>query len=165
MPQASTGFSPFELLYGREVRGPLDVLKETWEAESKSNESVVGHVLEMREKMSHMTELVSENLQRAQQAQKRWYDQNARDREFQPADQVLVLLPTSTHKLLVQWQGPYPVLRRMGKVNYEIDLYDRRKWRRIFHVNMLKKWHTPVASASFNTDIAEAEDTLEETPT
>ena len=31
VPQASTGFSPFELLYGCAVRGPLDVLKETWE--------------------------------------------------------------------------------------------------------------------------------------
>jgi transposase InsO family protein len=30
VPQASTGFSPFELLYGREVRGPLNVLRETW---------------------------------------------------------------------------------------------------------------------------------------
>ena len=28
--QESLGFSPFELLYGRTVRGPLKVLKETW---------------------------------------------------------------------------------------------------------------------------------------
>ena len=27
VPQASTGFSPFELLYGRPVRGPLDILE------------------------------------------------------------------------------------------------------------------------------------------
>ena len=27
-PQESTGFSPFEMLYGHRVRGPLDILRE-----------------------------------------------------------------------------------------------------------------------------------------
>lgn len=30
VPQASTGFSPFEQLYRRNVRGPLAILKELW---------------------------------------------------------------------------------------------------------------------------------------
>ena len=41
IPQASTGFSPFKLVYGRSVREPMDILKETWEAEKNSDESVV----------------------------------------------------------------------------------------------------------------------------
>ncbi len=31
VPQASTGFTPFELLFGRQPRGLLDVAKEAWE--------------------------------------------------------------------------------------------------------------------------------------
>lgn len=38
--QASTGFASFEPLYGRPVRGLLDIVKEEWEAEEKSDESV-----------------------------------------------------------------------------------------------------------------------------
>lgn len=55
VPQAATGFSPFELLYGRTVRGPLDVLGESWVADEASNESVVSHILSMHDKMEKMS--------------------------------------------------------------------------------------------------------------
>ena len=155
VPQASTGFSPFELIYGRPVRGPLDILKESWETSNRSDESIVSYVLTMREKLEKMSELVQENLTRAQQQQKRWYDQTAREREFTSGDQVLVLLPTSTSKLLAQWQGPYSVVKRVGKVNYKVDMCDRRKRHRIFHVNMLRKWHIPTTTAYLAEEMSE----------
>ena len=61
VPQSSTGFSPFELLYGREVKGPLDIVKETWEASERSNQSVVSYVVSIREKLGKMAGLVREN--------------------------------------------------------------------------------------------------------
>ncbi len=149
VPQASTGFSPFELLFGREVRGPLDILKESWVANHRSSESVVSHVLAMRDRMESMTGLVQEHLKDAQARQKRWYDRRARDRVFQPGDQVLVLLPTSSSKLLARWHGPYKVIRKEGKVTYLIDLHDTRKRKRVLHVNMLREWHAPVATCLF----------------
>ena len=141
VPQASTGFSPFELLYGRDVRGPLDILRETWEGNESQNESVVSYVLSTREKLKQMVDCVHENLTKQQDRQKRWYDAKARMREFKPGDLVLVLLPTSTNKLLAQWQGPYQIVTRMGKLNYMLDMHDRRKRQRVFHVNMLKGYH------------------------
>ena len=108
VPQSSTGFSPFELVCGRQIRGPLDILKEIWETSNKSNDSVVSYVLAMQEKLSEMSELARENLAKAQKQQKRWYDENARERRFEPGEQVLVLLPTETSKLIsaVAWAIP-----------------------------------------------------------
>ena len=69
VPQASTGFSPFELLYGRDVRGSLDILRESWESSQKSDENIISYVLSTRDKLSKMAELVQENLSKAQAMQ------------------------------------------------------------------------------------------------
>ena len=147
--QASTGFSPFELVHGRAVRGPLDVLRESWEAHPRSSESVVSYVLSVQERLEKMSNLAQENLQRSQQTQKRWYDRNARERELKVGDHVLVLLPTSSNKLLAKWQGPYPILEKLGKVTYRVDMFDHVKRKRVFHVNMLRKWQMPESTALF----------------
>ena len=117
----------------------MDILKEVWENTSTYNdENVISYCLSMGERLREVTELVQVNLVKAQLRPKSWYDNGARLREFKPGDTVLVLLPTSSDKLLAQWQGPYQVLQRVGKVNYLIDMQDKR---RVFHVNMLKDFH------------------------
>ena len=78
VPQASTGFSPFELLYGRAVRGLLDIVKGAWEGSKSTKDSVVSYVLGVHNKLSKMAALAAEHLREAQADQKRWYDRNAR---------------------------------------------------------------------------------------
>ena len=41
VPHDSTGFSPFELLYGRNVRGPMMILKELWTEELDENQQTL----------------------------------------------------------------------------------------------------------------------------
>ena len=157
VPQASTGFAPFELLYGHTVRGPLDILSEIWQANAKSKESVVSHVLEVRKRLEGMRELASENLQKAQERQKAWYDRNSREREFSPDDQVLLLLPSTTNKLMACWQGPYRIVKKIGKVNYLIEMQDHQKSRRVYHINLLKKWESTRATCGLAKEIREEE--------
>lgn len=116
VPQCSTGFSPFELLYGRQVRGPLDMLKEEWTAEKPAQCSVISYVLQMREKLETIRTLAKENLQDAQKRQKVWYDNHAREKNLKPGQKVLVLLPSGACKLLAKWQGPYVITRKLGPV-------------------------------------------------
>ena len=165
VPQESTGFSPFELLYGREVRGPLDVLKEGWEPHSQSDVSVVSYVVQMRDKFAEMAKLVQCNMEAAQCLQKQWYDRTARERKLKAGDQVLVLLPTSSSKLLAQWQGPYSVVRPVGKVNYLIDMHDRRRRKRVLHINMLKQWHESVSANYLAQEGSTEEDGEDTIPT
>ncbi|CAM5159789.1 unnamed protein product [Eretmochelys imbricata] len=86
VPQESTGFSPFELLYGRRVRGPLDLMRDEWEGKATPDgESVVEYVLIFRERLAELMGLARENLARAQRKQKVWYDCTARAGPTPPA--------------------------------------------------------------------------------
>ncbi len=69
------------------------------------------------------------------------YNRGARLRNFTPGDKVLVLLPTSSSKLLAKWQGPFEVTRQVGDLNYEVVRTDRSGARQIYHLNLLKKWN------------------------
>ena len=154
VPQASRGFSPFELLYGHHVRGPLDVLSKTWQSSAKSEESVVSHVLSIRDKLEKMKYIADSNLEQAQL----WYDKNSREGEFQPNDMVLLLLPTAISKLLAQWQGPFRVVKKVGRVNYEIEMPHRRKKKQTYHTNLLKKWEPPSVLCSMVSEVDDEEE-------
>ncbi|KAK3732350.1 hypothetical protein QZH41_000535 [Actinostola sp. cb2023] len=54
VPTESTGYSPFELLYGRMVRGPLAVIKETWLERQPPNDNLLSHVLEIRQVLQRL---------------------------------------------------------------------------------------------------------------
>ena len=138
----------------------LDILRESWEASTKSSESMVSYVLSIQERLSKLQELAKANFTPAQKTQKTWYDRNARDRELQPGDQVLVLLPTSMNKLLAEWQGPYPVVCRVGRVVYEIEMKNRRRRKRRFHVSVLRKWIAPASSYFSAEDVSLDDDDM-----
>lgn len=141
VPQASTGYSPFELLYGRRPRGLLDLAKKVWEEQPTPLFSVVEHVEEMRERMMAIWPVVREHMAQAQHAQERVYNRGAQPREFQPDEKVLVLIPTTESKFLATWHGPYAIVEQVGKVNYKVRKPGRRKPLQFYHVNLLKKWH------------------------
>ena len=140
---AATGFSPFELLFGRQARGPLTLVKEQWTGRSNLSQSVVEYVLDLQEKMAQSAELARETEKQAKQSSKTWYDRRASSRSFKAGAQVLALLPDERHKFQPQWNGPYTVLEKLSDVTYRVETPERKKKWRLFHINMLRPWFTP----------------------
>ncbi len=141
VPQASTGFSPFELLYGRQPRRVLDVLRETGEEGPSDSWNEIQYVIDWRTKLHTLRRLSIRNLLQAQERQIRVYNRGTKLHKFAPGEKVLVLLPTSSSKLLAKWQGPFEVTRWVGELNYEVVRTDRSGSHQKYNVDHLKKWN------------------------
>ena len=50
---------------------------------------------------------------------------------------MLVLLPTKSNKLEMQWQGPFDILKKVREKDYVINLDGQHN---MFHANMLRKY-------------------------
>ena len=82
VPQVSTGFAPFELLYGRKVRGPMDILKELWVGEIDSNETktTYQYIVDLKEKLEETCKLAQSELEKAQGKGKYYHDKRSKVR-------------------------------------------------------------------------------------
>ena len=139
VPQASLGFSPFELLFGRTVRGPMHILKQLWakDVEEQEVRNSYQYVTELRERLDETCRLAQEELGKAQQRQKHYYNVKSRVRKLKKGEKVLLLLPTDHNKLLMQWKGPFEVVDVLGHNDYKVQLKNKTK---VYHVNMLKRY-------------------------
>ena len=145
MPSDRTGFSAFELLYGRRVRGPLAVLRDLWEDCTVTSEqrSEYQYVLDLQKRLEDCARLAAAQSQISSSKYKRYFDLKSQNRSFEVGDEVLLLLPDSRKKLLISWRGPYKVIEKRGKVNYLIDTPGRPS---LYHINLLKRYYRREAS-------------------
>ena len=139
--QESLGFSPFELVFGHAVRGPLLLLKEKWLDEDPEKISVLKYVATFKDRLFRAGQMAKRNLQESQSKMKVWYDRKAKSRCFEPGDRVLVLFPVVGNPLQAKYSGPYKVVKKISDTNYLVKTPDRRKETQVCHINMLKAYH------------------------
>jgi len=135
-PQDSTGFTPFELLFGHRVRTPMTLLKHLWTGEKEDPEvkTAYQYVLDLRERIEETCQLAQEEIAKVQKRNQTYYNRRARERKLNIGDSVLLLLPTENNKLTLAWRGPYEVVEKVGEVDYRIRVTpDKIK---TYHINM-----------------------------
>ncbi|KAJ1084147.1 hypothetical protein NDU88_004300 [Pleurodeles waltl] len=139
VPQKGVGFSPFELLYGYAVRGPLSIVKEGWEkAPKKPPQDVVSYMLALHKQTQRFWKQAKSNIKASQEVMKEWYDQKYTLVEFSPGDKVWVMEPVEPRALQNRWTGSFEVKERKGEATYLVDFKTPRHPRRVLHHNRLK---------------------------
>ena len=135
-PQDSTGFTPFELIYGHKVRTPMTLLKRIWTGEDEDLEvkTAYQYVIDLRDKVEETCELAKSELAKIQTRNKNYYDRRTRERKLNVGDSVLLLLPTERNKLTLAWRGPYKVVGVVGEVDYRIEINNGKV--KTYHINI-----------------------------
>ncbi|GFU03588.1 retrovirus-related Pol polyprotein from transposon 297 [Trichonephila clavipes] len=87
----STGFTPAELVHGKNLRTPITLLYKNWMGTTEEVTPVVEYVFQLINRLKSCQELAIEKMEETKLKRKAWYDKNAIKREFSEGDLVLVL--------------------------------------------------------------------------
>nr|GMD76747.1 Transposon Tf2-2 polyprotein [Ipomoea batatas] len=166
----ATGRSPFEIVMGQQPLTPHTLISSLHDAESPG-------AVRMAKAWEEQADLAQACLEKARKRMKKWADVKRRPKEYTVGDLVLIkFLPQQfkafrgLHKGLVRkYEGPFPIIGKVGNVSYRLDLPSSLKIHPVFHVSMLKPYHKdmedpnrgiserapPVVTKSFDRDIEE----------
>lgn len=136
---ASTGFSPYYLNHGHHPQLPID---EAVRAINVSNNPTAAErIQQLHESLSR----AKAALQRAQLRQAQYADRSRREVVFTVGDQVLLSTEhltlkdkERTKKLTSKYIGPFPIVRVVSSVAYELTLPPSLRIHPVFHVSKLR---------------------------
>jgi hypothetical protein len=139
----STGYTPFYLSTGREIRMPLDAAIEPLHG-ANTNEAAAQDLQRWEEAISHARGA----MEGAKRSQAKYANLSRREVTFKVGDRVLVsnrnvaIIGESrrTKKLTARFFGPYPIIRVINKNAYELTLPPEMRIHPVINVSQLKPY-------------------------
>ena len=159
VPNRSTRYSPFELLYGRGMNSPINLGAEEWE-EYPSTTVNIPRWMQLGQRLDVIRASTRENGLEARAKSKAHYDRNTKTRDIPEGSMVLL-------RTLGSWRTHGRVSTRVfvqsvSPVNIEISLPGRGSRRKQFvHINHVKLFNQPECRVLCVMAVAEDQD---ETP-
>ena len=130
----STGYTPFELNCGFHPRVSYE---EDVDPRSRSKTAD-----QLATELQTLMSVCRENLQHAQELQKRYHDKHAKPKSYAPGDKVWLnskyIKTKRNRKLEFQFFGPFRVLHPIEKQAYKLELPKRWRIHDVFHVSLLE---------------------------
>ncbi len=136
---ATTGFTPFYLMFGRQVRMPLDIVYGAPTAESTSQSE---YAQALRKRLEDAYNRVRDETGQKQERQREFYNRKVHGVPYCEGDLVFLNSPAiprgHARKLHRHWTGPFRVVRRLSEATYRIQDTQCPRRRLIVHFDRLK---------------------------
>ena len=151
----STGHTPYELVYGKQVLLPIEFQIKTFKTIIQLgldlSEAQQQRLLQLNELDEFRRDVVQQNIL-IQQQRKRWHDKSIQKKQFQLGDWVLLYdsrFKIFKGKFHTRWMGRYEEIQVFENGAVEVKTIDGQN--SIFLVNghRLKKYFQPLARKAF----------------
>ncbi|KAK2977356.1 hypothetical protein RJ640_013335 [Escallonia rubra] len=148
MRSEATNQSPFEIVIGQQPLTPLAL------ADDHNGRSPLA--MQVARSWNEQADMARSYLDKAARKMKKWADKRRRPKEYNLGDMVMLkLLPQQfksfrkVHKGLIRrYEGPFPIMAKVGKVSYRLELPPRLKIHPVFHVSLLKPHYADMEDPS-----------------
>ena len=136
---ASTGYTPFFLMFGRQARLPVDLAFQL-----PNNQPVLhnDYVVKLQQTLQDSYKVVRDNLNGNLNRQKEIYDKKSHGHPYQKGELIWlfnpVIPPGKSKKFHKPWTGPYTVVKKLSDSTYRIQHTKQRAKRCIVHFDRLK---------------------------
>ena len=161
VPNRDVGFSPHQLVYGRDVLGPLDILYSGWVDKVYESVDVEDWVLKLQDKLYLLHDMAV--VEESNNAVKRClsFNKNRSDRSLKVGSKVSICTPGMHASLQASWEGPYMVKEKVSRVSYRVSKGEGH-FLRIVHINNTKVYVDRVVSVNAVSVMAEEQGVLED---
>jgi len=126
------------------VKDVLQLIKKAWLKDDLldhvKSTNTIDFVLSLKDRTRTFVEIANDMEEKAKSKNKFWYDRKSRDVLYEVGEQVFLLLPLIGKPLQSKYCEPYTVVKWLCEVDYLISTSDRRKAKRVLHVNLVRKF-------------------------
>jgi hypothetical protein len=151
MPHCSTKYSPYYLVYGRDMRLPIE---DDWRPQlgdkALEESDYEEHVRMLAKRLHEANKIASEQSKLSHETAKRYYDRQAKLVPYKKGDLVYLHDPVYKRgiakKFSYQYKGPFEIEQRISPLIYRIRLTDGTST--VVHINRLKKASDQAGSSS-----------------
>ena len=140
----STMYSPYFIMFGREIEMPIDVAL----SQTPGQRTVQSHIENILQNHEIYREIAKENIKQAQGKYKKYHDRGAKEPTYKIGQRVWVYDPTKkpglSPKLCQKWTGPFYICKVLRNYTYIVRrCSDNKQLKSPVNIQRLKTYTDP----------------------